>query len=106
MFDKVVLSTLEEDVGSDVLDHLFLLLKKELEAQYTELKQFPLEIESDRVRDVLHVIKNTSGLYGVKSLNLFAEDLYQQEVIKPSDVDNLCKIIRDTLSAVPISQEV
>lgn len=105
MFNKDVLALLKDDVGEDVLAHLFLLFREELEAQHKQLERYPFDVNREGVRDILHILKNTSRLYGVNALNEVADALYQHDVIDPTDIERLCCIISDTIAAIPISQE-
>lgn len=106
MFNRDVLELLKNDVGVDVLAHLLNLFREELEAQQNQLAKYPSQTSPKEVRDLLHILKNTSKLYGVTTLSKVAEELYQYDVIEPTDVVALRRIILDTVAALPTYQEV
>lgn len=106
VFSRDVLTLLREDVGDEVLEHLLTLYRDELTEQHATLTTYPDRLDSKGVRDILHILKNTSQLYGVTSLQIFTSDLYQKNLIEPADIEALKKNIRDTLAAFPSNQEL
>lgn len=106
MFNRDVLELLKNDVGEDVLAHLLNLFRKELDTQQNQLAMYPFQTSHKEVRGLLHILKNTSKLYGVISLSKVAKELYQCDVIEPTDIVRLRSIILDTIEAIPIIRKM
>ncbi|NDW20505.1 hypothetical protein [Alteromonas hispanica] len=105
MFNTEVLVSLGGDVGEDVLEHLLVLFEAELRQQSSQLYSNSDPLMVDEILEILHILKNTSRLYGVEMLQERVDVLYERAQFTQEDIAELRSIIDKTVAHVPLIKE-
>lgn len=105
MFNTEVLVSLGDDVGEDVLEHLLVLFEAELRHQSSQLYSNSDPLMVDEILEILHILKNTSRLYGVEMLQERVDVLYERAQFTKEDIAELRNIIDKTVAHVPLIKE-
>lgn len=92
-----VLARLEQDVGSLTLVRLVNLFINELEEMLTRLDAAIEEQNVDKIKEIMHVLKNSAALYGAMTLAALASQLHDSPPVNIKENISAAQIVQHNL---------
>ncbi|AZN32166.1 Hpt domain-containing protein [Pseudoalteromonas sp. Xi13] len=92
-----VLAQLEQDVGSLTLVRLVNLFINELEEMLTRLDAAIEEKNVDKIKEIMHVLKNSAALYGAMTLAALASQLHDSPPVNTKENISAAQIVQHNL---------
>lgn len=104
MINHTKLHKLKGDVGEEVIYDLIKHFIDEVTQQQIQLQSYAVNIDYNQkqINDVLHILKNTTSLYGADSLFHITNANYEKGVVSKAELLEICKEISCSLESFEI----
>ncbi|WP_213609469.1 hypothetical protein [Pseudoalteromonas sp.] len=101
MINHTKLHKLRNDVGEDIINELIKHFINEVSQQLIQLQSYTVDIDYNQkqINDVLHILKNTTSLYGADSLFYITNANYEKGVVSEAELLEICKEISCSLES-------
>ncbi|GGW61768.1 hypothetical protein [Alishewanella tabrizica] len=83
LLDQTVTQAIVDDLGDDVTHQLLHLFIQELQQLLHKINIATVEQDNAVITDALHILKNSTALYGASKLAFMANALYEARLLTP-----------------------